>query len=93
MAKAKTTSGKTSKSSGKGTGKLTGSKGGKKKDVSTAKPSQNKRTFTSRRDPAGNESGDRDLKRTHYAGTEEQRKLGQRRPKDFKAKKAVKKGA
>jgi hypothetical protein len=91
MAKAKTASGKTSKSSGKGTGKLTGSKGSKKKDVSTSKPSQNKRTFTSRRDPEGNESGDRDLKKTHYAGTAEQRRLGQERPKDFKANKAAKK--
>lgn len=88
MAKAKTSSGKTSKASGKGTGRPTGSKNNKKKDTMTSRPSQDKKNFTSKKDTS---TRNPDLKRSHYTGTEEQRRLGQARPKDFKAKRATKK--
>lgn len=81
--------GKTSRSPGttKGTGRPKGRGPSKGKDLMTSRPSQDKRNFTSKRDDS---TKDPDLKRTHHRSTEEQKRLGQERPKDFKARKLYK---
>jgi hypothetical protein len=65
------TSGKTSKSTGKAAGRPRGStdRAHKQKDVMTSRPSQDKKNFTSKRNPTGidSEKGDRydrDLKQS-----------------------------
>jgi hypothetical protein len=69
MPAAKNTSGAKSKTTGGGNPRPKGSKNDKRKDATISKPSQDKTTFRSKRNPSGSDTEhgdryDRDLKRS-----------------------------
>jgi hypothetical protein len=85
--KSKRTTSRAAGTAGAGSGRPKGRGPSKKKDLMTSRPSQDKRHFTSKRDDS---TQDPDLKRTHHRATDEQKRLGQERPKDFKTRKLLK---